>query len=846
MTPRRALCALALAATLGATSGCRSGQPAGADGPVIVLAFDGISMASLTRDDVANSASSNRPGAALDAERFPRLADLASRSTVATSALAPSDQADRSFAAVVETGLCALLDGREVVWDDACGGGTVEVGDDRAARFRRFLESIRAAGAGGYVLRSSLPDTPWQYLADGDAYHAPLHEIPGRYGEFWGWSPSLVEQGRRRHEEQLRFVDSLVGALLDRLERLGLSERATIIVFGTRGVSFRPGEKIRHLSEGNADDILRVPVVVHAPGQVRGRVVDQPIALADLPARMESWLARDQPGTPEPAGNTAASRTVRVGGLHHAPFALDIAGDSYRLAEPTPPPGASLVDRDADATVVGAKGQPAAESSISLLPDAGVFLHGVTVDADGTVAGDDVPVMLAGRLHGVPGFPPTLRLEIDGRQVDRVRTYGPRNGDHWFSFLRRPEWRLDEVGPTVRLALLLESAEPSEPLPVLAPVATTDVESAADCGLAGFAEGARGIGDEIFLTGRVSASRMLAVLRVEVYDADRLLYSRSLDAKSAEAANDAAEGRRFEIRLPVALAPRWQTSGLRLAAVATGCRRAWLSPLHTVTLRGLEVESVADGTGQTAHRRPGALAGAVEQVGERWGGVLLAGWAADLDAGRPADRIVVLRGDRVVSEQPLAVTRPDLVAYFDDPGRAGSGFEFVVEPGSGELRVVAIRGRDLTTVPVLRAAGHSATVRPVSDTPKIEGALWRKTLYLDEHRNVPVSRDAFGTVENVRETGHGWIVEGWAGDVKRGDAATRVYVLLDAEVVATAQVNGSRDDVASATGVPALADSGFRIELGGDVMPSRRDDLRFVAVSVGGRAGTLQKREGLP
>ena len=50
-----------------------------------------------------------------------------------------------------------------------------------------------------------------------------------------------VLQEYRRHLTQVRYVDTLLGRLLDRLKAQGLYDRSLVVVTGDHGVSFRPG-----------------------------------------------------------------------------------------------------------------------------------------------------------------------------------------------------------------------------------------------------------------------------------------------------------------------------------------------------------------------------------------------------------------------------------------------------------------------------------------------------------------------------------------------------------------------------------------------------------------------------
>jgi len=138
-----------------------------------------------------------------------------------------------------------------------------------------------------------LPHYPWTRLPSGRFYEraAPL-DLPRGFqaGAVQRWDPDpwLVRQAWHRHLLQVAYLDRMVGRLLRRLRALGMYDRSLVIAAADHGVSFAPGAPMRDVTPSNAQDIAFVPLLIKAPGQRRGAVIDEPARTTDiLPTIME-------------------------------------------------------------------------------------------------------------------------------------------------------------------------------------------------------------------------------------------------------------------------------------------------------------------------------------------------------------------------------------------------------------------------------------------------------------------------------------------------------------------------------------------------------------------------------
>lgn len=129
-----------------------------------------------------------------------------------------------------------------------------------------------------YFLHTLLPHAPWIYRPDGTL--RPDRSLPGLLpGDRWG---ADVAEGHRRHVEQARYTDRLLGTLLDRLQQNGLYDRCLLVVVADHGVSFVPNQPRRTQTSANTHQLRPVPLFIKAPGQTEGQTDDAPALTVDV------------------------------------------------------------------------------------------------------------------------------------------------------------------------------------------------------------------------------------------------------------------------------------------------------------------------------------------------------------------------------------------------------------------------------------------------------------------------------------------------------------------------------------------------------------------------------------
>jgi hypothetical protein len=150
---------------------------------------------------------------------------------------------------------------------------------DQLNRVDRFVNSINAGDPQPtlYFLHVLLPHAPFKYLADGKVYNSG--SLRGATGV---WPSRLLHMNQQRHLVQLAYTDKVIARVLQRLNDQGLYDKSLVVMTADHGEGFTPGNPRRSLAEGNAAQLMWVPMLIKAPGQTKGRIDDRNWEHVDL------------------------------------------------------------------------------------------------------------------------------------------------------------------------------------------------------------------------------------------------------------------------------------------------------------------------------------------------------------------------------------------------------------------------------------------------------------------------------------------------------------------------------------------------------------------------------------
>lgn len=166
----------------------------------------------------------------------------------------------------------------------------------RFAEHNPFPPELSYAAAKQRLAQARRPVFLWVHtLPPHDPYLAPegfkYQLLP--QGELDRWSQMLamghytpsqqavIDKHRLRYRESIMAADAALGRFLDDLRQSGRLDKAIVAITSDHGESFEHGF-MGHAGETMNEGVLRVPLVIKLPGQTAGRVVAEPVSLADV------------------------------------------------------------------------------------------------------------------------------------------------------------------------------------------------------------------------------------------------------------------------------------------------------------------------------------------------------------------------------------------------------------------------------------------------------------------------------------------------------------------------------------------------------------------------------------
>ncbi|MEO8327389.1 MAG: hypothetical protein ABI618_16170 [Nitrospirota bacterium] len=93
-----------------------------------------------------------------------------------------------------------------------------------------------------------------------------------------------------------------------------------------------------------------------------------------------------------------------------------------------------------------------------------------------------------------------------------------------------------------------------------------------------------------------------------------------------------------------------------------------------------------------------------------------------------------------------------------------------------------------------------------------------------------------GNLDRVILSGEAFVVEGWAADLEKKQAAEEVFIFTDGKLMASAELGISRQDVVEAHQQKALFHSGFRIKIPVKGLMPYPSEIKLIVVSLSNRA----------
>jgi hypothetical protein len=528
-------------------------------------------------------------------------------------------------------------------------------------------------------------------------------------------------QALQRHLLQVGYADTLLGQLLEKLEREGLFDRALVVVTADHGVSFRPGLRHRalHRKSKNAGDMLLVPLLIKLPGQREGSANDRNVETIDILPTILDVVGLDPP---EPLQGhslldaSAPERTEKV--VYRTPLLAEPMERRRKLLEPVLPSALDTVQRISEIFGRGrgreslfAVGEHRELLGRSVAADASGEASPFAVRLDGVSAYDKVnpdsaflPVHITGRLEAetIPGNALDLAIAVNGVVRAVTRSFAHKANTARFTAML-PEQTFRRGHNEVEVFLVREGPDGLALLGTeLRPAATYSVVLAHDQtpGLVLSSEGRlypvlhNAVKGQVSRRGNSFTGEAIDLRRTRVAEAV-LIFARGrspqvrlLEAGSVESIGASGDAPQFRFSIPKPQLEQVADRDLRFLALAEDAAseldyqanrpgaEAWSGPSIALAIeRRDESEGIAASSGEWIPLRTGDLRGRVEAASPLEGSVAFSGWAADIGSGSVPRAVLVFVDQHFIETTEIALARPDVAAELGSASFERSGFE---------------------------------------------------------------------------------------------------------------------------------------------------------------------------
>ncbi|MCP4663441.1 MAG: sulfatase-like hydrolase/transferase, partial [bacterium] len=585
-----------------------------------------------------------------------------------------------------------------------------------------------------YFLHLMLPHTPWEYLPNGKRYWPHVSRIPGVTRGIWTDDEALTVQAYQRYLLQIRFLDRLFGEFLDRLRALDLYDRSLIVLVADHGVSFRPGDSRRALTSTNYHDLIAIPLLIKAPYQRRGRVVDRQVSGIDVLPSILDLLDVDPPWPMDGQSAFAPAEEPGMSSVVGKRRVMELDANFHRdkyltLDWKLGTFGADLEGVLRAGTYPELVGRKVEEVGWREQGTVTMQLNGESLFRRHDVAGADSPAFISGTLETTRSDKDCcdLAVAVNGTLYATARTFASAPDDLQFTALvpdrafrsgdnRVEVFRVRRGGPEPVLERLSSSGGSAYALVKDSQGRVVSIRRD-ERTIRIRADAIRGYMDTPSITaGRVSISGWAVDLtaaappeQILVFHQGELVYAGTTsmvrDGVTVSLGLSKPIRSAFRFSIPLSKVPELARSGVQLFALS---QNGVASPLGFFQYLQCDEAGSAIGITATNGREipilAGALAGHLDEAVSGQAGLSLTGWAADLRHREPAEAIFIFAGRRAIHVSRSMTERPDVAETHRMPEILKSGFQHVVSreelrqhPGQ-RLFLVATSKRGQATV----------------------------------------------------------------------------------------------------------------------------------------------------
>jgi hypothetical protein len=327
----------------------------------------------------------------------------------------------------------------------------------RPAQFEGWLARIDAdVGSPQFsVIHTVLPHSPWFLDGDGTRYATPPRDenLIGFEGIRWLDARGPVITARQRHLLMVRYTDTLITAVRDRLVELGVWDEAIVIITADHGAAFEPGGYFRRWEPANSPDVVGVPLFVHGRGFEPGRIVDEPTESVDIVATIADVSRITPPWPIDGVSLRALPATARTSHLYvkasddEGDYRVELiaVGDHLERLLAGAPEASSATGDDLEVMRRGPRGDLIGTAlddvEIGATADGSARMRFPDAAPDQLAANDDgeVPALLLAEIDRV-GPDELVVVTLDDRLAATGLTFLDRDGTTLLTVLIPPDW----------------------------------------------------------------------------------------------------------------------------------------------------------------------------------------------------------------------------------------------------------------------------------------------------------------------------------------------------------------------------------------------------------------------
>lgn len=171
------------------------------------------------------------------------------------------------------------------------------------------------------------PHYPWTHYPDGHSYSQATEDFRAWITDTdWLAGPYLTDRARQAHLLEVGFADHLLGRTIDHLKEDGRWKDSLFVVVADHGGAMTKDSNRREAEPDTIGEIATVPLFIKAPGQTKGRIINQPTCLTEVLFKMAARIDAAVPWDPARCDRTEVAIDNGTGPLVRSPMATVLKG----------------------------------------------------------------------------------------------------------------------------------------------------------------------------------------------------------------------------------------------------------------------------------------------------------------------------------------------------------------------------------------------------------------------------------------------------------------------------------------------------------------------------------------